>query len=90
MSKHPEHYGASRETWHILYRDDGPEGACGQSCRTTMPWSQLYLFTGTHGECKAKAETLVGRGRKNPTVELFAPSAFVAEWFGYGEVKHLY
>ena len=77
-------------TWHILYRDEGPTGACGQSCSTTSPWGQLYRFRGTHEECMDRISKIKDRGRKNPTIEIFVDSGLMSDWFGFGEVKNIF
>ena len=33
------------DIYYLAYKDDGPDGPCGQSCATTNPWSRLYIFT---------------------------------------------
>ncbi len=32
------------QTYTLVYHDDGPAGACGQSMSTTCPWNKVYLF----------------------------------------------
>jgi len=78
------------QTWYILYRDDGPDGPCGQSCHVTSPWCQLYRFVGTHGECMDRVEKLMGRGRKRPRANIFANSEVVANQFGCDRIKSIF
>lgn len=35
---------------YLHYRDDGPNGPCGQAMSTTMPWSRLLIYEGPDAE----------------------------------------
>lgn len=57
---------------YIIYKDDGPSGACGQDMYTTSYHNKLYILEGTYQQIKDKIEEMEnsfsGRksGRKNP------------------------
>jgi len=63
--------------WAIIYEDDGPNGACGQSCSTTNPWRRLYVC-----ESEGKMRETIRRieddtERKNSRVTgVFHPAPF--------------
>lgn len=38
----------TKETVAIVYTDNGPRGACGQSCSITSSWTHVYLFSSVH------------------------------------------
>lgn len=53
---------------YIIYKDDGPSGACGQDMYTTSHHNKLYILEGTYQQIKNKIEEMESSfsGRKNP------------------------
>jgi len=69
----------------VIYTDDGPSGACGQSMNVTCPHTVLHLFPTEEDFCQAR-EHLRGRGGKNAKMRIVK----IGDWATgqFSVVKH--
>lgn len=55
---------------YIIYKDDGPNGPCGQDMYTTSSHNKLYILEGTYQQIKDKIDEMKSAfatyRRKNP------------------------
>lgn len=58
---------ANLAKYAVVYRDDGPKGACGQSMSVTRKWTYVFLFNTEDEALRWMSQNPIDKNsRKNP------------------------
>lgn len=61
------------------YKDDGPNGFCGQSMSITCKFNKLYIFNKREDFKRFESDLKKYKGRKNPRIEYVWEEGYAKE-----------